>query len=73
MNKQQGLVKTLGLIIAGVALLAYFHVDVQKTIESPQVKPRISASISFIQTGLSTFMNILNQRTEEKTAATSTP
>ncbi len=68
----RGIIKTLGLIVVGIALLGYFHVDVQKIIESPIVKTKITASVSLIQTGLSTFMNILNQRTADQSNATST-
>ena len=59
----------LGVIITGVLLLAYFRVDIQKFVQNPEVKSKITAGIALIKTGLGLLENRLETAT---TTATST-
>ncbi len=72
MNRQQGLIRTLGLIILGIAILAYFHADLKTIIESPPVKDKINTSVIFIENNLNYFLNVLNHSDTATTTATST-
>lgn len=51
-NKQQGLIKSIVVIIAAVILIAYFRNDIQSFLSSAKFKDAILTAINWIQQAL---------------------